>query len=257
MHRIAGVDYFFTPSCHIIWWQSEQQLSHVYLLVEWGLAFKCKHTEKRAVWVYVLAASASLYIYQARCSMKIMFRLTAEFTAAETCFGGERGHFQAKKVFPADIMHHPVLFSEHGSCIRSQFTSMLYGCIRAWPATSIDCYDIPYMGLTTCFLLQFNSRRTRLSAHCVYVSSCFVHVALYRVTRMSNTDVDCIRVVCACYKNDNCQKRLSQTVKWLNIFYSRAVRACSCLLAAYHSPAGWLLHRVPSDMHGYAYKQTR
>ena len=81
------------------------------LAISGQLALKCNHSERGAGYVNVLAASASLCIYLAGCSAKIMFHMMAEFTAAETCIGGERGHFQDKQVFPTDIMHHPVLFS--------------------------------------------------------------------------------------------------------------------------------------------------
>ena len=56
---ITGVDSFFAPSWHIICWRSEQQLKHVSIGVQWGLSFKCNHTEERAEWAYVVAASAS------------------------------------------------------------------------------------------------------------------------------------------------------------------------------------------------------
>ena len=71
------------------------------------LALKFNHAEKGAGSVYVLAAGASWCIYHAGCSTKIIFHLMAGFTAAETCIGGELGHFQDKQECSSGIMHHP------------------------------------------------------------------------------------------------------------------------------------------------------
>ena len=125
-------------------------------------------------------------------------------------------------------MHHPVLFSEHGSCNRSRYTCLLEGCIRAWPENSIDCsYCFPHMGLDTCFL--------KCKTLMLNISEWSVHAKIMTIAKKRSTRLETAEYV----------------------LEARSPRLCSCILAAYNSLAGRLVHHIPSDMHGYAYKSTQ